>query len=338
MSWYIIETLERPPTMSVVFKDGKLRDWTPVTSLRRETNVHTETLVKVLEEVRRSGQRIKPIEVPGYQGPRRVSALPILSHDKQVYGIQLWVGGPSEPIPHPRITAAVSWDTKTLQVSQGLESWLMSTNNADGFRRNRNSGEFMRKVVRYDNVDELTEHAINPVPGRTLVSDMVILHDEGHLMRWNAVTRNRNDDKKHGLVSINHDVSDALDPQVGALEHLGVTEADPNGNVSALIAFPNENETVVVVKFLTKPPEWIDYRLDGSNDIIHPEDWPLLRRNQNLLSAGTPGARVTSQVRIRTSDPGKWVAVNLVEWRYPGTVGDKLHIVQFSRITPTSER
>ncbi|MGK9274366.1 GAF domain-containing protein [Williamsia sp. D3] len=337
MSWYIIETLERPPTMSVVFRDGSRRDWANVQGLRRDTNVHSETLVKVLEEVRQSGKPVKPIEVPGYQGPRLVSAIPILSYDREVYGIQLWVGGLQEEIPHPRITAATTWDAKTLQVSQGLESWLMSTNDADGFRRNRNSGEFMRKVVRFDGVDELTEHAINPIEGRTLESDVVVLHDEGHLMRWHSVVRNRNDDEAFGLRSIMHDVSDTHDPQVGALEHLGVTEADPNGNVSALIAFPNGNETVVVVKFLTQPPQWIDYRLDGSNDIIHPEDWPLLRRNQNILSAGTPGARVKSQVRIRTSDPEKWVAVNLVEWRYPGTVGDKLHIVQFSRVTPASE-
>jgi hypothetical protein len=330
MSWYVIETLERE-SMSIVFKDGNRRNWTQLRTLQREAGVGRGELGAILGEVRRTGQSVNPRTIDGYQGSKLITAFAILSHDKEVYGIQLWIGDVDEEILQPRRAAAIRWDTRDLQINQGLESWLMSSNDPDGFRRKRNPGEFLRKVVRYDAVDELTEHAINPVSGRTIEHDLVVLHDEGHLMKWFNVVRDRNDDDHVGLRGLIHDVTDTHEPQVGALEHVGVTEINSSGPVSALIAFPNDSDAVIVVKFLTKPPEWIDYQLDGSNDVLHPEDWSLLRRNQQILSDATPGARVKSEVRVRTPNPQQWVSVNLVEWRYPGAVGDKLHIVQLSR-------
>lgn len=334
MTWYMIESLGPNKDMTVVFKDGVRRDWSSVKSITRETGIDTDNLS--LEEVFASGQHADPHIVQGKQGPRKIAFEPKYGASGRVFAVLLWVGLPDAPVGPARKSAVIEWELNAIQVKQGLDSWLMSSDDPDGFQRRRDPGEYLRKVLRFDSVPQLTQTALNPEPETVFETGATVLHDDGHVMAWRSVSRCF-EPAEDGIAmrAINHDVTDTEEPQIGPLEVLGLGE--PAGNdapVAFLLTFPAQRpELVVVVDFIHKPPPvWVDYVRDGNHGQIHPDDWPGLRRTQAILVGAPPEARAVTRGRLRAHVPGGWQWVEMTSKRYPGSVGNNLHIVEAVKI------
>ncbi|MGV9679130.1 GAF domain-containing protein [Nocardia sp. NPDC003482] len=330
MTWFLIEALAaQPHPMTIVAKDGEPRDWTSLRRLDRDEGVD---LVDLLEWVRRTGSRIQQ-PAHGRAGQRYVEAIPIIGPEGDVYGIHLWIGLAHDTPTPPRPVAGICWHLGELQIRQGLDSWMMSTDDADGFKRVRSPGEFFRKVVRFDTVAELIELATNPDPDATITTTLTVLHDRGHLMHWYGVGRGRRDDRHVGMRGINYDITDTASPTIGPLEQLGLT-TDPGENApaAALLAFPTTHPAPVIVQWIGKVPAWIDWQREGDIALIHPDDWEPLRRTTIMLEPGLPDSQTTTPARIRAHTDTGWQPALVTSRRYPGEVGQRLHIIQITKI------
>lgn len=332
MAWYMVEFLSGSDNMTIVFRDGARMPWSSIGRVQRDEGVE---LGELLKRTRDRAIHTPPHLVDGKKGPRLVEAVPMQGVDRKAYGIQLWVGGPNDDIPEPRRAAIIDWKKDTLQVEHTLESLMMSSDDPGEFSRVRAPGEFLRKSLRFDNVDELTALALDPVPGSTFESRSTVLHDDGHIMAWRAVARAfAPDERGIAIRCINHDVTDTEEPEIGPVEAFesGAPAAD-DSLIRVLLAFPPQHpEMVIIVRFIGTPPAWVDYVRGGDNSLIHPEDWAALRRTQGVLSAATPDAVATTPVRIRAHTDNGWQSVEVVSRRYPGLVGDNLHIAQLRRL------
>jgi hypothetical protein len=328
MSWFLIEALGPLDTpMTMVAKDGERRDWVSLRSLHRNEGVDVTDLT---DWVRRSGSVFDQI-VSGRGGHRRVQAVPVPGPEGDVYALHLWVGAPDEPIPARRPAAGIGWYTGELQVQQRLESWMMSTDDADGFKRVRSPGEFFRKVVKFDDATTLIALGTNPDPADRFTSNIVVLHDNGHLMNWQIFARGRTDLDRPGLRGLTHDISDVEPASIGPYEALGLTEEPDRGApAAALLAFP-PNGGPYIAQWIGPVPAWIDWQREGDAELIHRDDWEAVAKTAVMLQCGLPGTKAVTPARIRAHTPSGWQPITITSRRYPGEVGSRLHIVRIAR-------
>ncbi|MFF2088618.1 GAF domain-containing protein [Nocardia sp. NPDC058176] len=332
MTWYLVESLDLPTApMSIVAKEGDHREWSGIRRFKRDEGVD---LLDLLIQVRRHATPISQT-ITGAKGPRLVEAIPIVGVDGDVYGIHVWVGE-TEPSTPPRPAAAIRWNSGELQVQQQLESWMMSTDDADGFKRVRSPGEFFRKVVRFDKAPELIQIATKPVAGHTFDATITVLHDRGHLMCWQIAARTR-DDEHSGMRALTHDITDVSPPEIGPLETLGLTaEPDPDAPAAALLAFPPDSDRAIIALWVTKAPSWVDWLREGDIELIHPDDQRELARTTTILAPDLPGhdqhGEIITQARIRAHTETGWQPVSITSRRYPGPAGERLHIIRICKI------
>ncbi|MBF6588462.1 DUF5593 domain-containing protein [Nocardia farcinica] len=328
MPWFLIEALgPLDIPMTVVAKDGERRDWVSLRSLHRNEGVDVTDLT---DWVRRSARDFDQV-LSARGGHRRVKAVPILGPDDDVYAMHLWIGEPDAPIPPHRPAAGIGWSAGELQVRQRLESWMMSTDDADGFKRVRSPGEFFRKVVKFDDATALIALGTNPDPDATFTSNIVVLHDRGHLMNWQIFARGHCTDGTPALHGLTHDVSDVEPAVLGPHEALGLTEEPAeDGPAAALIAFPPSGAPLIA-QWIGPVPTWIDWQREGDPQLIHPDDWEALAKTAVLLQPGLPDTKAITPARIRAHTPTGWQPVTITASRYPGEVGARLHIARISR-------
>ncbi|MEV5650543.1 GAF domain-containing protein [Nocardia sp. NPDC052254] len=328
MSWFLIEALGSLDTpMTILAKDGERRDWVSLRSLQRNEGVDAG---EPTDRVRRSGSVFDQI-VSGRGGRRRVRAVPVLGPEGEVYALQLWIGAPDEPVPEPRPAAGIGWYAGDLQVQQRLESWMMSTDDADGFKRVRSPGEFFRKVVKFDDATALIALGTSPEPDARFTSNITVLHDSGHLMNWQIFARGRTDLDRPGLRGLTHDVSDVEPPALGPHEALGLTdEPGPDTPAAALMAFPLSGAPLIA-QWIGHVPTWIDWQREGDAELIHREDWEAVAKTAIMLQPGIPGTKAVTAARFRAHTPSGWQPVTITSRRYPGEVGHRLHIVRIAR-------
>ncbi|MGW5440457.1 GAF domain-containing protein [Nocardia asteroides] len=329
MTWFLVEALGTThEPMTIVSKDGQKRDWTGIRRFDRDEGVD---LLEPLNWVRRSGTTVTQT-ITGGMGPRHVEAYPILSVENEVYGIHVWIGREDEPVPPPRPGAAISWRLDDLIVQQRIESWMMSTDDEDGFKRTRSPGEFFRKVVRFDDVTKLIEIATKPSEGQRFETGITVLHDRGHLMSWLVVGRTSNTDAHIGMRALTYDVTDVAPPQIGPLETLGLTsEPSPDAPAAALLAFPPDSERAIIAQWIGKVPAYIDWRRDGDSELIDPDSQRKLARTTAILEPGLPDSEIVTEARIRAHNAEGWQPVTITARRYPGEVGGRLHIIRIAK-------
>lgn len=333
MTWYMIECL-CPPAMSVIFKDGDRREWASVRSIMRSDGVDA---TEVLASVQQSKQTVD-LTLQGRQGSKRVQIIPIIGFDGDVYGMQLWVGDLAhEPTP-PRSCAAINWDIETLTARHTIDSYMMSSLSPAGFGLSRDPGEFLRKVVQFDNLNELVELCLND-GGRThFEGKLSVLHDDGHLMAWRAFARSAAGPDKSEIRGISHDVTDAEGPEIGPLTALRLTELATRPDdvpAAALIAyrqFDDGRTPVPVITYWISPrPSYLAQSAVGAEqgNLIHPEDYEEINRARTILLAGQDELEISIRIRLLGSTGDDWVMTNCDLRRYPGAIGGSLHIARF---------
>lgn len=343
-TWYLIEAL-RPPALSIVFEGGVERAWKSVRSLTRTDGLDTiEEMLAIVCDDRVGFDDV----VRGRLGDRRVVMRPVFGWEGEVYGIKTWIGKPDEEVLPERAVAAVNWDVESLVARHTLESYLMSSVDEKGFGDTRDPGEFLRKVVQFDSLNELTELCLNDGTRTHFQGALTVLHDDGHLMAWRGLARSGVGPGGSEVRGLFHDVTDTEEVRIAPLTALSLgdlSEDSSDSTPAVLVAYransDTEIPTPVLLYWVSRRPSYIAESAvhggDGGGEkavlgnLIHPEYWPDFSRARKLLRAGQDAMEIPFTCRLLGADGG-WVKVRFILRRYPGAVGELLHIGRFRRI------
>ncbi|MGC4960778.1 GAF domain-containing protein [Gordonia sp. DT101] len=339
MTWYLIECLD-VETRSIVFREGEFRDWGSVRALTRSDGIDIAAPISEVIRSRRSLDRV----IGGRLGDRRVVLRPVLGYEGEVYGVKTWVDTPSEPVSPERAIASVNWDPQTLIARHTLESYMMSSQSPDGFGDTRDPGQFLRKVVQFDALNELAELCTNNGTRTTFQGPLTVLHDDSHLMTWRGLARSGVGPDADEVRGLFHDVTDTEPIRVDPLTALRLVDLDRDGDVrpAVLVAFrtnPADPEDVVpfLIYWLSARPSYVaesavDHHPDLPGNLIHPDDCAEFLRAREALQNELDDYEVPTPVRL-LAPGGAWAQVRFRLRRYPGAVGNQLLVGRFAPAT-----
>lgn len=347
-AWYVIESL-RPPAFSILFRDGEERDWTSIRSLTRSEGVD---VIEDLCGTVRDNREPLDVQVRGRQGPRRVIMKPVLGWEDDVYAIKTWIGDVDEAPAPERSVAAVNWDIETLTARHTLESHLMSSCSPEGFGGVRDPGQFLRKVVQFDSLNELAELCLNDGTRDHFQGSLTVLHDDSHLMAWRGAARSGCGPDASEVRGIFHDITDTQPPVIGPLTALRLSDLERHSDAppAVLVAYRTDvgrdkgGEVIPALMYWISPrPEYVaesapqfpnESALPGN--LVHPDDWHEFARARKVLEAGQDDLELPFVARL-LNNQGGWTQVRFSLRRYPGAVGQVLHIGRFSPVERTSD-
>ncbi|WP_306796318.1 GAF domain-containing protein [Nocardia sp. XZ_19_369] len=343
MSWFVVECLgPLSEPMTIVCKDGAARAWTSLRMLHRHEFIDVEDL---LESARCTGNPSRRVIRARDASMRLIDIEPVIGPDGDAHGMHLWIGPETEEPPPHCPASGMSWNLDDLQV-RVTEQWWRNWRGPDGVAANPSltlsPGEFFRNVVRFDRIEELMVQATDPDAGTTHRSSAVVLHDLGYLMTWYNVARGRKDEQHIGMRGLAIDVTDTDPPVISPVEVRDLsagagsfsarvegwwTEPPPNDETTAaaLLAYSPRLPMPVIAEWISRVPSWIDWERNGDPVTFHPNDCDALRRT--FESRNGNGETITP-ARIRAFTHTGWQPVTVTSRRYPGEVGDRLHIVR----------
>ncbi len=275
--------------------------------------------------------------------------VPVLGPEGDVYGIKTWIGESGEQPTQERAVAAVSWSIETLTVTHTLESYMMSSTSPEGFGSTRDPGEFLRKVVQFDALNELAALCMNDGTRTQFQGALTVLHDDGHLMAWRGISRAGTGINGSEIRGLMHDVSDTEKPSIGPLTALRLSDLERHSDAppAVLIAYRTNDEATppvipAIMYWISPKPNYVadsavtdlpDMETPGTPpNLIHPEDWDEFARAQKVLKARTQNElEIPVIARILNKDR-EWTLVRFLLTGYPGAVGKRLHVGRFSPI------
>ncbi|MQY18946.1 GAF domain-containing protein [Nocardia macrotermitis] len=339
MSWFLIESLAPSSgPMTIILRDGAPRDWTSLRSLHRHEFVDVD---EQLQSVRENKTRIQTIVRARGGRTRLIEIDPVLGPEGDTYGMHLWIGPDAdEPIAH-RPASAISWHLGDTTVRMTEDLWRMTLTPCDTNTPTPNTlsaAEFFRKLVRFDALAGLAELATSPDPAATWSGFSVVLHDDGHLMNWYNVGRGRLDQQQTGVRGLAVDVTDTTPPSISAIDAVtsntrpnarNAQLADPEAPITALLAWTPDLPMPVLAHWISHAPSWIDWEREGDPSTFHPDDTDTILATYTRL-AGTDDT-ITVDVRIRGFTASGWQPITITSRRYPGDVGDTLHIIHITK-------
>lgn len=284
----------------------------------------------------RDGETLERVVAMRGGGDRFVRVVPVMGPTGDVYGMHLWIGALDDIPTPPRPAAGLCFHLGTLQAQLTEESWAMSNLPEDiaPHPGTLSPAEMFRRVVRYDAINDLVSMGIEPDPTAIHDARLTVLHNDGHLMFWQAAARGRKDEIHTGMRGLNIDISDVQAPTISPLEALGLGEAAPtDGPAAALIAATASIDRPVIAEWIGKPPAWIDWeRETGDTEVFHRDDWDRIRADFESL---TPDQESVIRCRIRAFTDTGWQDIEMRCRRYPGEVGANLHVARISKAAAT---
>lgn len=348
MSWYLIETLF-PPTMSVVFQQGHTRSWSSIQTLRRSEGI--DDVGGMCHAVITSGSGFDRV-VTGRQGQRRVLMVPLVGFGGVVYGIKTWVGRTDGQVsPEPSV-AAVHWDPQELlgrhtASLDGTSSSLSILDTEAPATRPRDPGRLLSRVIHCDPFSELTEFLMGAGACTRFSGHFTVLNGKtdtsvADIRVWRGIAKRQNStpDAVAVVRGLLHDVTDSERPQVSPMAAMRLTElethCDQERSAVVLIAyradsFASHKLVPSLFYWVTRRPAYVASvvadRSPVPGSLIHPEDYEKFGRAKHSLNSSPTGATVPLCVRLLSS-AHTWVRVKIMLQRYPGAVGDHLHVAR----------
>ncbi|MGY4103318.1 hypothetical protein ACW2Q0_27725 [Nocardia sp. R16R-3T] len=93
------------------------------------------------------------------------------------------------------------------------------------------------------------------------------------------------------------------------------------------------NGAPLIAQWIGRVPTWIDWQREGDAELIHRDDWAAVANTAVMLQPGLPDMKAVTAARIRAHTSSGWQNVTITSRRYPGEVGNRLHIVRIMRAT-----
>lgn len=135
--WIVVETVKDEDDPSVVFEDGKLRDFS---RLNRRTNFATPSVnaavAKGIATVQKNGAPYRNRTGFPDGTPVHYEVLPIFGPNNAVYGCQVWLGRIDDAVVPPRNVEAYSFDLSTGLTTHGpgVDENILSLESVDRTR------------------------------------------------------------------------------------------------------------------------------------------------------------------------------------------------------------
>ncbi|MDL9937510.1 hypothetical protein QSJ18_12205 [Gordonia sp. ABSL1-1] len=198
--------------------------------------------------------------------------------------------------------------------------------------------------MQFDALDELADLCLNNGRRTEFQGSLTVLHDDSHLMAWRALARGAAGPNGTEVRGMFHDVTDTEPPQIGLLTALRLSDVESQDNAApaVLVAYrpatATSPSTPAIMYWVSARPGYIaESAVDHADSIpvagnlIHPDDWPRFTDAARQLADGADDLEIPFPARLLGAD-GQWVQVRFSLRRYPGGVGEVLHIGRFSRL------
>ncbi|MFZ2177269.1 MAG: GAF domain-containing protein [Rhodococcus sp. (in: high G+C Gram-positive bacteria)] len=302
--WHLIETLV-PDVATVVASNGKIREWNSVARLAPAKDLRIEPVVGYVRETRTKFDKVLTSQTRNKES-FHVQAVPVLGPSGDTHGVQVWIGGPDEEIPYPRICSGVSWLRNKLIIEQTLESSLMSGVTPEEFHPEATVVEYLNRSAHFQEESSFLELGANPEPGQQWHSQFAVKHNDGHLMQWQCALRTYPDPAQRGWRVLFHDISDTYPVAKPTLAQIGMTEGMKNaGYRVALIDTVNG----LLGMWISAPVDWMQWEdTDIHGNVFHDDDRAALAAVGARFDAGEK--EVLLRLRLRSTS-GDFVATNV---------------------------
>lgn len=295
--WLLIETLDIPPTWSVLAVDTAPRRWK---SLARTVPTR---LMPILTAAAASGERVErqlPKSRHAWSG-HHACAIALTGPDGRVHAVQLWVGPGEPPAPPPVATHLLDARTRRTEVrSAGL---------GPAFDRKRSvwiGAESFEHVERFDDALDLAAIMARATPGSRWCGEICVRTPDG-LRTLMMATRNSAADPYlwRGILA---DVTDSVAPQPKSFEAATV-ETLVSRNPGMYLAVV-DTERVRVIRWISAPVPGLDW--SGGTDertLPHPGDRERIIAARTAIRAGAPSWTLPN---LRLADTtGGWITVDV---------------------------
>lgn len=337
MSWHLIARLTAADTPTILWKDGKPRDWAPLTQIVRRDGVDVAAIVYAAldrEPAAFGSREESPLldgVLDGRHGARRIVVHHVVCPGDVVFGLQLWVGEVDEPIEPRTRAAGIIWETAG-SVQNNEDTWMLGSPNLAGYGDVNEPDQFFTQTVRFDDMLKLIELCANPQPGAELFTSLTLLHKAGHLATLLVVGRAYGDQVRFITMITTPWDAPTIDP-VTAMRISGVTPVTQSS--CALMSFTRAAPREPVIAYwVTEPPaeiaHWSGPKVDdrGGQGLIHSDDGPALLDASRAVDGGA--ANVETSVRLRRTD-GTWQMMSAAVTAYPDpVVSVRIYIVKFT--------
>lgn len=178
--WFLIETLHPEVAPTVVADGGRRKNFASLRRVRPHLGVAVaHTFEELAAASRQSSSSQERTLVPRRGEPVRIIAVPVLTTDAIVFGIQMWAG-PASMSPPVRPTAAASmWDFESMVAHQGpgLQSEILGIPTAQQ-RPTMAATDFFQRVLRWDDWHGMMALAGQFTDGASWEGELSVRHGE----------------------------------------------------------------------------------------------------------------------------------------------------------------
>ena len=243
------------------------------------------------------------------------------------WAVQVLVGSGKRPCGDPRPLGAAIWDHHEMHTVVTRQFHALSSS-ARPFRRVLPGSTITAKLVE-SSVEEtlLTAGLHPPATPDHFQGEMTVLHDDGHLMRWQIVVV-VDSSSRHTLRAVCHDISDVKPPRIDCAPN------QPVGDQYGLLTFPADGAPPRISQW-SRPHETdaMHEAQPGRCPGIHPDDQPFLTLMAELAIASLADARSPRPLRFEHGD-GTWTT-NMVRTARSPAMGPARHRIVYIELLQT---
>lgn len=333
--WHLVECLSA--RRSLLFSAGEPRERDPLVLLTAAAPTNDDNeVVALIDRVCRGESGSADATVDGPSGPQRVVALPVVGPDASVFAVQVWIARPDIEPSQPRQVGTLRFNLDTLAADVSADLLAMSSAVNHHYPPTVSVEALLRKVLHCDDMGSVGRTCHSPAQHGSTLTRALILHDHGHLMRWQLWVHASADFNAVHVVA--HDISDAEPPTIDAPF---VNDHDQANNPQAglvVLCCPtaDANAQPVATHWITEAPEWLHPSWNtgaATNfDLIHPDHWQAIRNIQGVLGGSPDGTEMACSVAARGSND-QWIPTRISMARYPGAgaISNDVCLARFER-------
>lgn len=243
--------------------------------------------------------------------------------------VQILVGSARGRIPGPQPVGAAIWDHHEMHTIVTRRFHALSSSSDRPFRPVLPGSMITAKLVDSSVEETLLTAGLDPcATSDHFQGEMIVLHDDGHLMRWQIVTivdgRSR-----HTLRAVCHDISDVKPPWIDCAPN------QPVGGQYGLLTFPADGAPPQIRQWSgSSGTDKVDGTVPSVWPAIHPDDQPFLTLMAELAIASLADAHSPRPLRFQRGD-GTWTESSVRTARSPAA-GPARHRIVYIELLPTA--
>lgn len=304
---------------AVVWRDGQAVDFeypgAALSAIAGQVAASGKTASRLVEDASGRMQKLvaRPVHPP----------LPI-----HPWAVQILVGSASGRILGLRPVGAAIWDHHEMHTIVTRRFHALSSYDRP-FRPVLPGSMITAKLVESSVEETLLTAGLDPcATSDHFQGEMIVLHDDGHLMRWQIVTI-VDSSSRHTLRAVCHDISDVKPPWIDCAPN------QPVGGQYGLLTFPANGGPPQIRQWSgSSGTARVDGTVPSIGPTIHPDDQPFLTLMAELAIASLADAHSPRPLRFQRDD-GTWTT-NMVRIARSPAAGPARHRIVYIELLPTA--